>query len=133
MGREAQRLAWWLKDNLNDPYRIVQIGVLYIASYYVVSAFFHAYTKKDNYAGFWSKNGVADKVSSVLWCITAVVLILSLLDLVTRNELSLGYLLLYYVLFLFLFAFLYNILEWHFRGTVAHLNPGWLASCSASL
>ncbi len=112
-------------QGLNDPGRVVQVGFWYVASYYVVSGFFYHYATKPGYAGVWRKNGAVDVVTSVLWCFAAIGLILSLLDLLIRNELPLGYLLVYYALFLFLFAFVYNLLEWHLPGTIDGLKDGW--------
>lgn len=112
-------------QDLNDPSSIVLIGFVFVGSYYVVSIFFHYYESKKGYAGIWRKNGPLDVVSSVIWCLSALFLILSLVDLLTRNVLSLGYLLIYYVLFIFLFAFVYNILDWHFHGSFHGLNGGW--------
>lgn len=109
----------------NDPVKIIYIGFVYVASYYVVSAVFHHYSVKPGYSGIWRKNGIIDVITSVIWCIAAIGLITSLLDLLIRNELTVVYLLLYYALFLFLFAFLYNILNWHFVGTIDGLQAGW--------
>lgn len=109
----------------NDPKWVIYIVLAYVASYYVVSGFFHFYASKAGYAGFWHKNGPVDVLTSGLWCPMAIVLILSLLDLLIRNELSLGYLLIYYGLLILLFAFVYNIIEWHFPGTIDGLKDGW--------
>lgn len=112
-------------QRLNDPFYIVRIGFTYVVSYYLVSACFHYYAARPGYVGVWRRHGAVDIGSSILWCFAALTLILSLLDLLIRNELSLSYLLLYYVLFIFLFAFVYNMLEWHFPGTICDMDDGW--------
>jgi hypothetical protein len=114
----------WLQT-LNDPNDIIPMGFFYVLSYYVVTAFTTFKRARPGYNGPWRKGGPGDIGTSIVWCLAACVLIMSLLDLLSRNELSLKQLLLYYVLFLFLFAFVYNILEWHFPGTIDGLLPGW--------
>lgn len=110
---------------VNDPKSIVLIGAAYGIGYYIVSWLFHRHSHDSTYGGWWRKNSAADAITSFLWIVVAVVLILSLLDLLSRNELPLQYLLAYYVLWLFLFAFIYNILEWHYPGMVSGLSEGW--------
>jgi hypothetical protein len=115
----------WLQA-FNDPNTIIIIGLAYVASYYIVSALFHrAKSQVPGYNGAFRKNGPVDIITSFLWCIGAIGLIVSLIDLVTRNEIGLRNLLIYYALFLFAFAFLYNLLEWHSPGNLSGLKPGW--------
>ena len=110
---------------LNDPAVIVYVGWGYVVSYYLASWGFHYHSSDANHTGIWKKNGFADVVTSTIWSIVAIILILSLIDLLIRNELSLGFLLHYYVLFLLLFAHVYNIVEWHAPGSIGDMQAGW--------
>lgn len=118
-------LLQWLQA-FNNPNTIIIIGLAYVASYYIVSAlFYRTQSQAPGYNGAWRKNGPVDIITSFLWCLGAIGLIVSLIDLVTRNEIGLRNLLIYYTLFLFAFAFLYNLLEWHSPGNLRGLKPGW--------
>ena len=112
-------------SRLNDPIFIIDIGWGYVVSYYLASWGFHHHSADLNYTGIWKKNGFADVVTSTIWLIVAIILILSLIDLLIRNQLSLSFLLQYYALFLLLFGHMYNILEWHAPGSIAEMQNGW--------
>jgi len=125
---KALRMLTWIISGLqaiNNPQAIVIVGLFVVASYYLVSAKFHYHSNSPTYRGVWNKNGPIDIVTSVVWALASILLILSLIDLVSRNELTLGFLLGYYTLFIFLFAIVYNVLEWHFPGGIAEQKAGW--------
>jgi len=111
---------------LNNPSGAIPIGFAFVCSYYMVSAFFHNHDPKPTYKGVWRKGGFGDIATSMLWCSGALFLMASLVDLLVRNELSLGQLVSYYCLFLFLFAFIYNMLNRHFPGMIEGLKNGWI-------
>jgi hypothetical protein len=112
---------------LNDPKRVTIIVWCVIVSYYIASYIFIHKNSKPDYKGWWRKNGSVDRGTSVLWSVTTVFLILSLFDLVNRNELPLRYLIHYFFLFILLFAFIYNICHWHWDGTLENAGSGWAA------
>jgi hypothetical protein len=114
---------------LNDPFWISAVCWVFVAAYYVVSAgFIRASKKSEGARGIWKKNGALDVGTSLLWVVTTIVLIGSLLDLASRNKLSFGYLAQYYLLFIFLFAFIYGILEWHWQGMLYAIGSDlWVA------
>lgn len=110
---------------LGDPELMLLVGGIYVISYYFVSAIFLSKASDGSYRGAWRKNGPIDIATSLLWCFTALAMIVSLLGLLATNQLSLPHLLGYYALFIFLFAFVYNLLEWHFPGSIKDLTTGW--------
>lgn len=110
---------------LNNPTTIVLAGLFVVCGYYLISWFFHYYSGVAGYSGPWRKNSWIDITSSVIFTAATIATIVSLIDLACRNELTLEFLLIYYVLLIFLFAFIYNIIEWHRPGAVVGLLPGW--------
>ena len=101
---------------IQDPELVSWVCVIYIAAYYLVSAMCLRAEKKKLKDSLFRKNGPLDIATSVFWFLVAIVLVWSLLELCIRQEISLGYLVLYYFFFIFLFAFCYGLLEWHFPG-----------------
>jgi hypothetical protein len=110
---------------INDPKSITFVVWPIVIGYYIVSAFCLHFAKDPNYKGPWRKYGAVDLITSSIWCVAAIGLILSLLDLAIHNELRLGFLLHYFVLVAFLFAFLFNLLEWHWPGSLEGFAGGW--------
>ena len=99
-----------LIQTINDPQVIVILGWVFVASYYIaVTAF---------YTGIFLHNGTVDIVTSVIWSGFALILTISLIDLLIHSKLGLSTLLNYYVLFIFFFNFIYSIIEWHFSGQI---------------
>ena len=110
---------------LNDPDVFAWVGGIFVISYYATSLGFISREGVANYQGFWSKNGFFDRATSFIWTLFAIGLIGSSVDLLLRNQLSLSLLAIYYVLFLFFFAFIYNLVAWHYPGSISNLKPGW--------
>ena len=110
---------------VNNPTTIIGIVTAYAVGYYVVSFLFYRHANRPDYKGLWRKNSLVDIGSSILWGAVAIVFIASLLDLIIRNALPLGYLLVYFALWTLLFAFMYNIVNWHFPGFIHGLEDGW--------
>jgi Mn2+/Fe2+ NRAMP family transporter len=119
-------LPWLISglQSLNDPTVVVYVVWAFIVSYYLASWGFLSH-EEANYRGAWRKSGIIDIASSVIWLVVTIFLILSLIDLLIRNRVSLGLILHFYVFFLFLFAFVYNILEWHDSGQISPYSGGW--------
>src|ERR1700741_4568032 len=92
--------------HIKNPVNILWIAAIFVASYYATATIFHT--------SLLPKNGALDIIPSVISFLGAAALIASLIDLLARNELSLGFVVVYYFLFIVLFAFLYSVLEWHF-------------------
>lgn len=101
-----------------DPEKMSIVCLVYITAYYVVSAFSLNAAKKGSSTSIWRKNGALDIATSVTWIIVAIMLISSFLEQCNKNQLTLGYLVLYYIYFLFIFAFCYGLLEWHFNRSL---------------
>jgi hypothetical protein len=110
-------------DKYNDPAVFAALGWIFVASYYVTSWGFIAHEKAKK--GIWKKNGFFDRATTFIWFGFTVALIISSIDLIVKNEMSLTMLAIYYVLFLFLFAFIYNLIAWHSPGSVEKLGLGW--------
>jgi hypothetical protein len=125
------------------PGMMVLLGSIYIAVYYAMAAFFHHYAKRKEmpwssrarkrratggYRGFWArvwrKRGFLDRASSVLWVISAISMLVSLLVLLSVHGLKLRYIVAYYILFIFLFAICYNLAEWHYKGMIDDMEDG---------
>ena len=111
-------------SKLDDPLVVGVVGWTFVASYYVASWGFISHNKA-GYQGPWRKNGWIDRVTSIMWAGVAVFLIMSLVVFLVGHQISLPGLLNFYFLFLFTFAFVYNILEWHFPGSLNNMQPGW--------
>jgi hypothetical protein len=112
----------WLLKVIQDP-KLISLGCsLYIISYYVVSAICLRAEKNNLNSSPLKKNKALDVITSVLWFLTAFILVWSLLELCIRQQISLGYLVLYYFFFIFLFAFCYGLLEWHFPGMLIDVD-----------
>jgi hypothetical protein len=106
-----------------NPALVSIICMIFILLYYLLSAGFIYY--KDNITSkWWKRNGIFDILTSVLWTSTSLLLILSLLflEIKSADQLTLGFVVVYYLLFVFLFAFLYGIIDWHKPGTFADLS-----------
>ena len=114
-----------LFDKYNDPVVFAAFGGVFVASYYLTSWAFIAHAKAKR--GFWKKNGPADIITTFVWLTFTFLLIVSSIDLLLKNELSLWMLGIYYALFLFLFAFIYNLLAWHAPNSIEQLGSGWTA------
>ncbi len=89
---------------------------LYIISYYIVSGLCLHAEKNSLTSSVFKKNATFDIITSVCWVLAAIFLLWSLVELCITQEISLGFLVLYYFFFIFLFAFSYGLLEWHFPG-----------------
>jgi hypothetical protein len=100
----------------NDPVVFAYVGWMFVVSYYLVTLGFLTYGGATS--GFWKRNGCFDVITSIIWSGFTVMLIISSIDLLIKNQLPLLFLAKYYVLFLFLFAFIYSVLEWHSSGSV---------------
>ena len=108
----------------NDPVIFAYVGWVFVSSYYLATWGFLSHAGATS--GIWKKNGFVDVATSIIWSSFTVLLIGSSIDLLIRNKLSLLLLANYYILFLFLFAFIYNLLDWHFAGSVRNRKSGWL-------
>lgn len=123
-----EALLNFLISIIRSPVAVLVVSVIYIVGYYVVSALIIRAAQKGDSTGMWRKNGPADIATSVLWVLTSVMLLSSLIELVLKNELSLMFLVLYYFLFIFLFAFCYGILQWHSNGMLENVDSNsWKA------
>lgn len=101
---------------VQDPTLVSWVCTGYILAYYVVSAICLHVERKSITTHPLKKNKPLDVITSVLWFLAAIMLVWSLLDLCILQQISLGFLVLYYFFFIFLFAFCYGLLEWHFPG-----------------
>jgi hypothetical protein len=113
---EMQTLLGIILDIIKSPSKVSWVCTFYIFLYYVVSYLCIRAEQKNIETSPWKKNKPLDLITSVIWVFTAAMLIWSLLELCIRQQMSLGYLVLYYFFFIFLFAFCYGLLEWHFTG-----------------
>jgi hypothetical protein len=118
----------WLAGALSNPKWISLICFLYILSYYAITAgSLRAQRLKLERSPF-RRNGTLDVITSVLWVLIAAVLLWSLVELCVEQQISLSFLILYYIFFIFLFAFSYGILEWHFPGMLTDVDAStWRA------
>ena len=105
----------------NDPVTFAYAGWLFVLSYYLATWGFLRHAGAAS--GIWKPNGFFDVATSILWSSFTVALIISSIDLLVRNQLSLLLLANYYILFLFFFAFIYSLLDWHF-GSVENRRSG---------
>lgn len=109
---------------LIHPVWISVVGWGFILSHYMLSYIFVTNSKKDGPSSELSRNSAIDIITSVLWGVIAICLIISLIDLISRQEVTLLFLLNSYLLLIFLFAYLYNVIEWHYPGTFQGARSG---------
>lgn len=120
----------------DTPTIAVRVGFTFVASYYLLSFIFIPANRADpkgwaKQATWLHKNGVFDWVTSVIWLMSAVVLILSFIDFVIRKKITLNDALKFYALFIFLFAFVYRLLDWHLPGMLSTQHDGWAGEVAA--
>lgn len=98
-----------------NPRNVSIICWSFIILYYLLSWGFIRDLKATSKSKWWKQNGFFDKLTSFFWLCFSAVLVGSLLELeLTKSkELTLGYVVDYYILFIFLFAFCYGIMDWH--------------------
>ena len=118
----------WFISLVQNPVNVSWVCLSFIILYYVISAFCIDAEKKKKRNHVLRKNKPLDIITSVLWFLYAIVLIWSLIDNCIANQLSLRFLVLYYIFFIFLFAFCYGLLEWHFTDMLYGVKPdNWRA------
>ena len=113
-----------IKGIFFNPQHVSVICWIFIVLYYLISWGFIRDQNTKSQSKWWKKNGFFDQLTSLFWLCFSVILVGSLLELeITRSvELTLGYVINYYVLFVFLFAFCYAILDWHRPGMFADIS-----------
>jgi hypothetical protein len=114
-----------LYEVLSRPLWISVAGWIFVLSHYVLSYAFNIHSKRRASANAFSRNGPLDVVTSVVWGFIATFLILSLIDLIYRQAVTIPFLIQSYVLLIFLFAYLYNVIEWHYPGTFRGARSGF--------
>src|SRR5438270_10996256 len=121
---------WRWVQAFQNPKRALRSGLAFIVSYYLVSIISIA-CDTPAYNGLWQKNGAVDIATSVIYFTATAMLLLSFSEFLTRHQLGLGDVLMFYILFVFLFAFMYRLLEWHFPGMLGKEYEGWSAELAA--
>jgi hypothetical protein len=117
-----EKLLRLLIELINDPSLISLACTVFIVFYYLVSIKFINESKKVGSQSMWSKNGFFDIVTSFIWIVISILLILSLFELAGKKELTITYLIIYYFFFIFLFGILYGLLEWHWKGMLSNVD-----------
>lgn len=96
--------------------KVINWSIFAILSYYFVSLLF-VWGNNHN-VSLLSKNSCLDILTSLLWTIWAILLILSLFYVCLINiSINLKTLIKFYFLFIFLFAIIYGLLDWHMPNT----------------
>lgn len=120
----------WLRGYLRDPSGLLWFAALVIAGYYAVTALFLQAIAAKKTKGLWKfmgKHGPVDIFTSVIWVVTPVFLIINMILVARRGNLTLDLLLIYYGLFIFLFAFLYCLAEWHRPGSLIGISEEYVS------